>query len=502
MGVSSSLLKVSNAVNPLYQAGKAVSNAINPPKKQPISKTTPGNNANSTVATSTSATPNIMGLKAAAPAATPKPSPALPKAQQAAPQSSPASGSYQAPQAPKSNVDTNYQLRPNESITDYNIRINNYNPSSSGGSAPGSTGSAPSSPGKTAAAPPAPMYDPKSGGLYGKLITDLATRSSQPSQAYQEATDYARKTNDALLKSRTNQAEGVNAQFLDGIPLRFAQGRAQVLQNQYLQQQAALGSAYQGATNLMGAANTQQGLQQTGLQAAAGLAAPQQVSYSNQYINPLTGQSVGGGAGVGGTLQSAVATIAEKIQNGTLGYDSGLSQLAAYGPAGMQALNQVLGPNFDTVGSNARAQASAASTLQTGTIGGQLTKAADSANQALDKLQSDFNALPGIQTGGIPFTNSIANSIAGLFGQEALSAYQSTLADARAQLQGVLTASGAVSPTGAEQMALTYLPDDMTPQQFASKLAAAKALVAQKVSAFTQSSPISGGGGGDASFDW
>ena len=171
-----------------------------------------------------------------------------------------------------------------------------------------------------------------------------------------------------------------------------------------------------------------------------------------------------------------------------MGYDAGVQALSGYGQLGLNALQQKLGSNFNIQQSNATAAAQGASTLQTGTTGGILTKSAESAKSALTKLEQDFNNLSSLQVGGIPATNGIMNYIAGKFGQGALSAYQTTLHDARAQLAGVLTATGAVTPSGADSMANVYLPDDMTPTMLKEKLSAARALIEQKVNAFTNTS--------------
>lgn len=326
-----------------------------------------------------------------------------------------------------------------------------------------------------------PTYDPNNAGLYGQLIAALANKSNQASTDYTTQQNLANNYNQALQTSRTNEAQGLAANALNPIPLEFQQGRGQVLQTQYAQEQAALGSAFQGASTLQQAANTQQQLQQQGLTSAAGLASPQQVGYNVQYLNPLTGQQVGGGAT--GTLpqsaQDAVNSYAQQVKNGQMTRADAESRLSAYGVAGTNALNTALGTGFNTNASNASAGTTA--------VGQQIQTQSGTALAALDTLQNLFNSLPGIQTGGFPATNSIMNSIASALGSSALSSYKVALADARAQLEGVLTATGATTPSGAESMALTYLPDNMTPSQLQGNLQAVKQLIQQKVEKFTQS---------------
>lgn len=348
-------------------------------------------------------------------------------------------------------------------------------------------------------------------GLYNISQTNPGTSG----KAYD---DYQKSINE-LTNLKSGIASATAANESNPIPLEFQQGRQQVMdkknallldaaQQKVNQTQQAIQNQITGAQTQQtgynyagGLGNTAQGLRQSGLQGAAQYAQPVQVPYSNQYINPQTGMPIGGGGGaVGGSLQSSVQNIAQRVLSGNMGYDAGIQALSAYGQAGVNGLLQALGPNFNIQQSNARAQAQGASTLQTGTTGGVITKSADSANKALDSLQLAFNKLSKLQTGGIPATNNIANWIAQQFGQGALSSYNSILHDARAQLSGVLTSTGAVSPTGAEAMAQAYLPDNMTPTMFKNKLKAARDLIAQKVSAFTNTSSgnqnyNSGGGG-------
>lgn len=217
--------------------------------------------------------------------------------------------------------------------------------------------------------------------------------------------------------------------------------------------------------------------------------APTQVPYSNQLIDPTTGQSVGGGTSSGtstlpAAAQNAVNLQIQKVQSGLSTVADAESALSAYGQAGVNALQQGLGSSFNTNASNASAGTTA--------TGQQIQTAAGATNQALDTLSNLYSQLPSLQTGGIPLTNSIANVIAGALGSKGLTAYNTALADARSQLIGVLNASGG-TPTGNEATTLQYLPDNMTVQQFnqlvgtAQNPGTARQLVAQKVAAFTQS---------------
>lgn len=333
------------------------------------------------------------------------------------------------------------------------------------------------------------------------ILTQLLA-ASQPSSAAQGALGQEQSILQNLQQSQTNEANSLAQNYSNPIPLEFQQGRGQVLQNQYLQQQNALSSQAQAQAGLYTGALQQQQQQQSGLGTALGaLTQTTQAPYGTPLYQPGTGQfinSAGSSGGLGNLdPQSALQSAASQLAQGTggVGYSTLFSQLSsAYGPAIANQLlqkAQTLNPNFNAAQSDATAQATSASTLQTGTTGGQVTKAADSTNQALDTLAQSFQSLPGIQTGGIPATNSIANFIASQFGQQALSSYTAALADARAQLAGVLSASGSATPTGAQAMAQAYLPDSMTPQQFSQLVGTTQApgtirqLMQQKVGAYT-----------------
>jgi len=367
----------------------------------------------------------------------------------------------------------------------------------------------------TTTAPVAKPTDISSGGIITNMVDAgnngtkttqaattglLNTAANNPATSGQAYTDYQNAIKElADLKSNMATAEANISST--GIPLEFQQGRSQVLNKQYADQLEAAQAKVNQAQAAIGQQITGTQTQQSGLQSAGSLGTtsqgllanaaeqvkPVQVSPSNQYVNPQTGENVGQ-AGIGGSLDSAVSNIAEKVQNGTMGYDAGVAALNGYGQLGLNALQQKLGTNFNVQQSNATAAAQGASTLQTGTTGGLVSKSAATAKDALTKLESDFNNLSGLQVGGIPATNAIMNYVASKFGQGALSAYQTTLHDARAQLAGVLTATGATTPTGADSMANVYLPDDMTPTQLKEKLAAARALIDQKVSHWTNPS--------------
>lgn len=331
---------------------------------------------------------------------------------------------------------------------------------------------------------------PSSAPSYPGLVSGLASfnplANPQVSDAYKKAQDI----NQQIADSSKNEANAVATNRLNPIPIGDQTGREAVIQNQYLAQQNALASELEGQTNLFQGGLTGTGQQVTAQTNAAGLAAPQLAGFNQQSFNPLTGQFGASGSGTSALsqlpaqAQSAIQSYAQQIQNGAMTRADAESRLSAYGVAGTNALNEVLGTGFNTNASNASAGTTA--------TGQQIQTAASATNSALDTLSVLFTSLNPLQTSGIPLSNSIANWIGEKFGQSALSQYKTNLADARSQLIGVLNSAGG-TPTGNEATALQYLPDNMTKSQFDANVGTAqnpgivRQLVAQKVASFTQS---------------
>lgn len=435
-----------------------------------------------------------------------------------------------------------YQLQPGESTANYNARVNTAGNIAAATGMTGATGNTANTGSGTGggSAPAGMMYDgqgnlvPQStysssnpATLQG-LVNTTANTAGQPSNQYNQAQNTAANAATSLLNSAPQQDAAVLAQQksiqdlenqyatqtanISGTPgdLSLATGDQGILYNKYsgqlnaqeeglaniLQGNAQQQAAYTGAGNVAntsaGAATGQQSTQQQGLLGAAGAISPQQVPYSSQFLNPASGQPIGGGGANNGTAlsqlptqaQNAVASYAQQIQNGSMTRADAESRLSAYGVVGTNALNEVLGNGFNTNASNASAGTTA--------VGQQIQTAANSTNAALDTLGSSFSSLPGFETGGVPITNSIANWIASQFGSSALQTYKTNLADARSQLIGVLNSSGG-TPTGNEATANQYLPDDMTQSQFNQNVGTVqnpgivRQLISQKVGAFTQS---------------
>lgn len=281
--------------------------------------------------------------------------------------------------------------------------------------------------------------------------------------------------------------------------LEFKQGREQVLDQLYAQKKNALQNAVnqyqtavdQGITGAAtqisglsaggGMANTAQGLTQSGLGTAIGAAAPIQQPYSNQLVNPQTGQSYGGG--VGGTLQQTVTDVAQRVQSGNMTYADAQNAIGAYGQAGTNALLQALGPNFNVNQSNVLAQQQAT-----------IKPAYDFAKTALTRVQETIKNLGMLQGTNMPGANSISNWLSTTFGigSQQTREYTQAVNEARNAYQQLLASSKGGTPTDYSGQANAAIPDNATPNDIQAAINSLESLGKAKVDIY------GGAGGGKA----
>lgn len=169
-----------------------------------------------------------------------------------------------------------------------------------GGTAPQASSTSP-----TTASTTSQPYSATNPVTQSGLLAQAANIASQPSADYLAQQAQANQYNQALQQSYSNEAQA--EANIQGAPhtVNFAQGAENVIRNQALTQQQGLSTAYQGAAGLLGAANTQQGQEQTGLIGAANSAAPVQVSPGNYLASPLTGVAASAAAGQQQGIQAA-----------------------------------------------------------------------------------------------------------------------------------------------------------------------------------------------------
>lgn len=297
---------------------------------------------------------------------------------------------------------------------------------------------------------------------YSGLVGQLANKASQPSDAWNQAYGNYQDINAKLAQSKLNEANSLAGNSNDPVDLTFQQGRGQVLQNQYLQQQNALSSELQGATNVLGAANTQQGTQQSGLLGAISASAPSLGAYGQTYYSPLQGGAVGG-QGIPpsdpfyGTMQT-YAQLLVSNQPGTIPASiTGNSVLNAQ----LQQMAKQINPNYNynqAVGTGSAQQYNAQTGGTAGTQASQ--QVLNSANDAYTKmLQQSKNVanlgdsfIQNMIAGGINPTNSqfaniLIKNIRNQFSNVQQQQFDNSYAQLKQVISGLLQTGGAETPT-------------------------------------------------------
>ncbi len=398
--------------------------------------------------------------------------------------------------------------------TNYTAPMGGKGVTTTGATTGGATVTNPNTPKTTPpTAPKPPVVDPSSyKGLVGRvagagtanntqtgIVQDIRNTAAGNQDIGQQAVDISNKYAPEINRVGQLGAGAVAGNLSTGsnvvgagnanLAANAVSARIQALQNAQAselkgneQQLTAQNQTATAQNNALTGANTQQQQQITALSNATGYTQPVQVPYSNQYVDPTTGQPMGGGS-MGGSLQSAVQSIAQQVQNGTMSYDQGVQALAGYGQGGMNALQQALGGgSFSPLQSNANAAANSAATLQTGTIGGELTKQADTVMEHMLTLKNKYNEI-GAQY-PIPAVNQTFNWFASKLGGGDLQAYKVALSNVRDELAKVL--GGGSATEGTRSTAAGLLPDNMSPAQIDSVITTATELMKAKIEEYTK----------------
>lgn len=262
-----------------------------------------------------------------------------------------------------------------------------------------------------------------------------------------------------LTTGTTPVAEG-NAAVVARTAAAQQQAVAQGAQTQLSGVDKQLAAANQAATGFASAGNLAKGA----LDSAGNIASPIQQPYGNMLVDPVTGQPIQQGAG---TLNDAVALQVQRVKNGTAGYNDAVSALGAYGQAGINALQQALGPTFNIAQSNTLAG-------QQGSIGPAL----GFATTALDNLDTAAQQLSSLQKTNSPAINAISNwgsFVTGL-GSEQTRAYVQATQEARNAYASVLASVRGGTPTDYSGQAQAAIPDHPTPNDIAAAKATLVAL--------------------------
>lgn len=320
-------------------------------------------------------------------------------------------------------------------------------------------------------------------GLLGKLVGATDNNAAIGKSAADIAADYGKRIADV-----GGQGARAQAGYLTTGTSPVGEGNAAVTAQTTAAQQQALAAGESAALLGTGQQLTAQNQTQSGLNNAASLAQPIQVPYSNQLLSPTTGQPVGGGAA--GALppaaQSAVDLQIQKVKSGNSTVADAQTALGAYGQAGLNALQQGLGPSFSNIQSNANA-ASQQTNLQNTSSQAQATQQSVAyANKVLDDLTTAYNAQGSLQKTGVPLINAGATLLSQLtgFGISATQGYTSSTGEAVAAVSQAL-ASGGITPSAAGQIATTLIPPNATPAQINTAKAYLQTFLAQRQETYT-----------------
>jgi hypothetical protein len=311
---------------------------------------------------------------------------------------------------------------------------------------------------------------PASVASLGSVVSSLAATAGTSSPQYQQAqAAYTQAYNQLqTLQTQAAQAQG-SVQNTPGISLGAAAGQSGQIQNLLANEEAPLSQEMSAAQTSAGMATAQQSTQQTGLIGAANALQPQ--TQYGALTSPTTGQPISSSAVVSGassfpaaaqsalallpqTAQQAIMTEAQKIQNNQESQQTGISNLSAYGQAGLTALNAILGPNFNAntnAGASAAQQSNvstagtASTTTNAGIYQSQLTSAAGTLQQAQAIQSSGAQLINTMTSLGINPTdpniaNKTINQLASQFSSPAYATFNANIANLQAKVSSLLSA--------------------------------------------------------------
>lgn len=326
-----------------------------------------------------------------------------------------------------------------------------------------------------------PVTGSSNSATYPGLISSLSSFNPFANKNVSDPYNNAQELNTELQQSRTNEANSVAQNRLNPIPIGDQTGREAVIKNQYLDQQTALAQELAGESNLYNSGLTGTNQTLTGLTTAASGAAPIQASYSNQVLNPQTGESVGG---TSGALSTAVSNAINQIKAGG-GYQNAAATLSSFGPAGTNALLSALGPSFNINASNAEAAAQASNINTQGTLNTTIgAQGAQQATQNYVAAQTAYktassqatnlqNTLASTGINNNPqFINQKINALQNQLGSANYASFITALNETKQAYTSLLSSVGAATPTVNSQAATDIFNENSTPAQINAAIAA------------------------------
>jgi hypothetical protein len=356
---------------------------------------------------------------------------------------------YHAPDAStqtgnNAGVITTPPLAADDASNKYNTATGQLNTKYSGYIAPTSGPVLAQNSGVNSGATPSPVVAPPADNTFSGLQSEMANRSRQSGQDYTNAQAEAKAIQDQQTALSTEYADkNKNIQQTAGF-LTQANGEQGLLQQQYNTVADRLAQNYAGATNRLGAANTQQQIQQGLLGSAAGLT-PEALRY--------------GGSGSKLDPQTTSKQYAQDVISGKRSYADATTAMGLYGNAGKQFLDNAIKasqPDFNF------AQAQTLSATQ-GAVAPQLNMA----QTAIDNLSKTFATLPDWQKTGIPALNSLSSIVSNWtsIGLGSQTEKANAIKEARVQVANALGTATNTTPTSWDSTVSSWFPDNATPDQ-------------------------------------
>lgn len=156
-------------------------------------------------------------------------------------------------------------------------------------------------------------YQQTNPNVYGQMTVDLANRYTQPIGQYQQIQDELARNAEEQRALQQAVAERGQQIGTSGIDLSLATGEKGLLNQLQAIKLGGLQQKQQALAGMLGAANTQQGLQQQALGSAISAAKPFTLTPTETPYNPVTNQFVGGQTQIGRAITAANIASAQDL---------------------------------------------------------------------------------------------------------------------------------------------------------------------------------------------
>ncbi len=376
------------------------------------------------------------------------------------------------------------------------------------------------------ATPPTPNYNTSgtdSSIPQSNIIKGLINQANTPSQAYTDAQAEAKRISDEQTALANDFATQKNQIAGTAGFLTQQTGLQGLLQDKYNIGQNALAQQYAGATNRLGAANTQQGLQvQAGTNAANANAPITGVPYGTQTINPATGQPYPATTNTTGATGTSGTDIASGAGGGVQPTDpfyqtlQSYAQMAANGQvssipssvtgnsvlnAQMNAMAKKINPNYNPVTSAAQSGVTAQQTAQQAGYQSALQQGQNLAAQATDLINT-FNLNPS----ELNKANGAIQVIASNTSNPQYKMLNNYLADISSRYAQILTPAGGSNTDTTRAVASGMLDSLASGKSLQAVLSGldqqAQAVIAGVPTPYGNTTSSNGGGSSTSGFGW